>query len=248
MAASRAQALPQPVAEDDDVGASRPIVRPGEIATEQRCHAERPEVAGAHPLRVEPLGHVAPAEGRLPGLEDRQRGERVAPLRQLAVGPVGDVEPGAGRADLRDGHQALRVGIGQSFEQDGIDRAEDGRGGTDTERQRHDGERGERRVLPQSPGSVGEVVGRAADDALPPVLAHLLAGRERAAQLDPRGAAGLFGRETGGDEVGGGLVDPVLDLGVELPVGLGAAGEHAEASAELTPERHGATPPRSGGG
>ena len=193
-----AEALPQRVAEDDDVGALRAIVRPGEVAPEQRCHAERPEVAGAHPLRVEPFGHVAPAEGRLPGLEDRQRGERVAPLRHLAVGPVGDVEPGARRADLRDRHQALRVGIRQPFEQDGIDRAEDGRGGADTERQRQDGERGERRVLPQSPGGVREVGGRAADDALPPVLAHLLAGRERAAQLDPRGAPGLLGREAGG--------------------------------------------------
>ena len=78
----------------------------------------------------------------------------MAPLRQLAVGPVGDVEPGAGGADLRDRHQALRVGIRQPLEQDGIDRAEDGRGGADAERQRQDGERGEAGVLPQPPGGV----------------------------------------------------------------------------------------------
>jgi hypothetical protein len=71
------------------------------------------------------------------------------------------------------------------------------------------------------------------------VVAHLLAGRESAAQFEPRAPPGLLGREAGGLEVGSGLVEPVLDLGVEFPVGLAAVEEHAEAAAELAPEGRG---------
>ena len=56
------------------------------------------------------------------------------------------------------GHESVGVGVRQRAEEHGVDDAEDGGVGADSDRQREHRRGNERRLVTQSPGSVDEVL------------------------------------------------------------------------------------------
>ena len=64
----------------------------------------------------------------------------------------------ASRKNYADGHEFVRGGEWQRFQQGRIDHAEDGRVGADPEREREDSDDGERRMLDELAKAVADVV------------------------------------------------------------------------------------------
>ena len=62
------------------------------------------------------------------------------------------------RGDLEDGHDALRIGIGQGTQKHAVDDAENGGGRANGQRQRKHHDHGDAEVLPELPKAVLEVL------------------------------------------------------------------------------------------
>src|ERR1700737_909440 len=120
------------------------------------------EAVGADSLAVKPFRGVRAAEGRLPRFHYGDCFQGTAALRQFAIsveslGDAGPVLPG-----VPDHEDAARLRVRQRLEQDGIDRAKDGRRAANAERQYHDDRRGEARSLAQLAQRVANVLDHAA--------------------------------------------------------------------------------------
>ena len=70
------------------------------------------------------------------------------------------------------------------------------------------------------------------------MVADALADQRGRADLGQGGAARRRGIEAARDVLGGGFVDPVAQLVVDVAVGGGAARQHAQAVGQVSPEGH----------
>jgi hypothetical protein len=91
-----------------------------------------------------------------------------------------------------DANQAIRIGVGQRPNQDGVDDAEDGRGGTDTERQRDDGGKRKTGITPDHPQRQPQVLRQRLDPANAARVVGVFAKTQCVPELPPRRCARLL--------------------------------------------------------
>jgi hypothetical protein len=128
--------------------------------------------------------------------------ERLALSRErqeINASPGNLVEPDVARRRRHSPRQddALDVRIRQRSQENRVDDAEDGRAGTDAERQREHGVHGERRILPQHAGGVAEIVRDGVHQADAPRVAAVFADLLEAAELEVGAAPGLVPSQAG---------------------------------------------------
>jgi hypothetical protein len=227
-------AAPQRIAQDHDRGAVEPVVAGLEGSAQRRRHPQHPEIPGADPLSLQPFRFRSAHQSRLPGPEDGNRLERTASLGDF---PVGDERLGDMVA-FPDRRQLPGPGIRERLEENRVDDAEDRRGAADPEGQGEHRHRGEARSTAEPPRRIAEIGHQGFHQVFPAVAADLLPYPCRPVELEPGGPARRPGIQPSGSLSGGGLLQVVLDLVVEVPFGLPAPDEGPEAAGQLAPERH----------
>lgn len=152
-------ALPEGVAEDHDVILARLVLarRPG--SAQDRIHAEQGEEIGFRRDAPDMVGLPLAAEVHLARPKEQGHVGKRAVLRF----PVDEIRPGEGILAGRGlgfvkPDQAVRIGIGERAQQDGIDDAEDGGVGPNAGGQGQDGYRRESTGFEQGPDGVPQVL------------------------------------------------------------------------------------------
>jgi hypothetical protein len=135
--------LPQAVADYQHARRAGLVLARGEGASKERRYAKR----GKHVRRYLQAGDyfsfVRACQRSAPGLRRRQM------LESVYLGTIVEEIRGRHRvaAFVQCHHQAARIAIGQRFQQDGIDHAEDGRVRADAQGQNQDGGKREPRTF-----------------------------------------------------------------------------------------------------
>ena len=98
------------------------------------------------------------------GIPGANRLERRLILAICEIGRRAMIRSGPARGVMADAHQPLGLIERQGLQQHAVHDAEDRRRGADAERQRQNGRRGKRRLLPEGPGRVADVLPDIADE------------------------------------------------------------------------------------
>ena len=152
-------ALPEAVADDDEVAAVGGILLRREGAAEDDGRAEEAEVGfrdvDAVDLLRDGAGEVEAGTAEVVGGDVLEDFGLFAPEIELGRGSAG---PGAVGREVHHLDDTVGVGIGEGLEEDGVDDGEDGGVGSDAERDGGDGGEGERRIGDEHAEGVAEVV------------------------------------------------------------------------------------------
>ena len=233
--------VPDVLAEHRDRRPAGPIFVVAERTALNRRDGEHSEVAGRHAMLADVRGRL-PDDEIGPAAAHREhrgvkRGDAIAhrfPDRAVVRGRRKD----AARPRRRsfDERQPGRIRIGQGPDQDRVSQAEDRRAGTNDERQRHDGRRGEGRRTPQDAHGIAEIPDERVDDWHPGHLVNLLELDARIPERESRFALGVGTVPAPGHQ----FFDIQIDMRAHLRSALPFPGAPVPPSAE----RHHTCPPR----
>ena len=150
---SREPAVPERVADQRHLRATRRVVLRGEIAAQRRAWAKHAEEIRGNRRAVDALGHRVQAAGERQveaGVrEDRQVGEAMLGVLPVQVVRHGHRKAGIGDAAFREKDQPIGIRIAQWAQQYSIDDAEDRRASSDAEGEHQHRRNGEKRLTAQ---------------------------------------------------------------------------------------------------
>ena len=134
---------------------------------------------------------------------------------------------------IRHHHNAIRLLIRQSIEQNRLDRTENGRARANAERQRQDAHDRKARAVAQSARCVPQIDQNALEHILPTRVAHLLHCITGITQLQAHLPLRLRTRQPARNQCGNFLLVVMRDLVVELAIDRGAVCQSAQAAQKL---------------
>jgi hypothetical protein len=219
-------ALPEPVAEDDDVRSAVLLLLGTEGAADQRLHAEQGQEIGGHAGPLDALGPrlVGERVARPRPHAERGEGAVLRPPREVVGDRDVDVSRGAVDALRIDGDEPVGVRIGERPDEDRVDGAEDRRRHSDPQGDAGGGGHRERRAAPERATGESDILPHRVHpvhERPPPPTSEV----DRHARIGDAGhvaelASGLrasgVARHPAGDEV----VDARLDVEAKLVVHL----------------------------
>jgi hypothetical protein len=231
---------PEPVAQHDDGPAAGLVLVGREHAPDRRANPEHREVIGRDARRRHLLGSaVARDEREVAILDRRDTLERFRPLPPREEVRRSGARVGPPRMGV-DANQPIRLGEWQRAQYDRMHDTEDRRGGTNADRERERGHRGE----PRHPRELAERVSRVLRELVEQFCAlHISISPFADAATGgidslnvPEPADGLRARELRVDPARDVLARAHLDVERELRVHLFRDTRLPEEGAELTPE------------
>ncbi len=220
--------LPGPVAEDDDRRTGRSTLPRAEVPPEQRGHPEGMKEPGADSLATDRLragGRGQQEAGARVHREVAEHGVQPRPVEVVLIRQGGSRDCGDAFRDVR---QARRLPVRQRPDQRGVDDAEDGRAGGDTETKDEHGREGEAGAPAKLARREAQVLPAALDHRQRGPIVVRLTGRTDTAQLQHGLAAGLGLVHTRAQVV----VDVQLQVALELVDELAIAAVAANGTRE----------------
>ena len=236
----RSEILP-PVSIADKNGGASPFFRVAgaEIPPEDRLNTEDLEKVGRDACNRRARRLRSSRNGRDVVIVLRNRLEAAALIAKVVEVRVRKARRPALRGDLEDGHDPVRIGVRQRPQQHAVYNAENCRGRADAERQREDGDGGERGILTQHAEGKAQVLEQGFKEGKSTMIADGFFGLFEAAEFEEGVASGCAGGHAGAEVVRDVQFEVASQFVIQFAVELLFVEQAAQAGEEGANDVHG---------